>query len=766
VSKLDDQALQYHEEPFPGKMAIVATKPLATQRDLALAYSPGVAAPCLAIADDPLSASRYTSRGNLVAVITNGTAVLGLGAIGALASKPVMEGKAVLFKKFSGIDVFDIEVDELDPARFVDIVASLEPTFGGINLEDIKAPECFIIERELRKRLKIPVFHDDQHGTAIVVCAAVVNGLRVVGKELADVKLVASGAGAAALACLDLLVSMGLPREHVTVCDRTGVIYTGRAEDIDEFKARYARDTEDRTLADAIADADIFLGLSAGGALKPEMVEKMADKPMILALANPNPEILPEDALAVRPDAVLATGRSDYPNQVNNVLCFPFLFRGALDVGATTINEEMKQACVKAIADLAVAESSDIVREAYGSESLNFGPEYLIPKPFDPRLILQIAPAVAQAAMDSGVATRPIEDMALYRDRLSRFVFRSGNLMKPIFESARQAPKRVVYAEGEDERVLQAVQQVVDDGLARPTLVGRPEVIADRIGRLGLRIAPEQDFDLINPESDPRFSEFWRAYHALRERDGLSPEEARTQVRTQNTVIAALAVHLGYADAMLCGAVGRFGQHFRHVLPIIKRAQGVKRCSAMSALILQSGTFFVCDTHVQPDPSAEDLAEIAHLCSEEMRRFGITPKVAMLSYSNYGVSRGASPRKMRRATELLKQIAPDLEVDGEMHADSALSESIRERLFPNAELSGQANLLVMPNLDAAHIAFHMLKVLGNGVPLGPILVGTERPAHIVTASASVRRLVNMTALAVVDAQKREVATKDWVDEAR
>ncbi len=766
MSKLDDQALQYHEEPFPGKMAIVATKPLATQRDLALAYSPGVAAPCLAIADDPLSASRYTSRGNLVAVITNGTAVLGLGAIGALASKPVMEGKAVLFKKFTGIDVFDIEVDELDPARFVDIVASLEPTFGGINLEDIKAPECFIIERELRKRLKIPVFHDDQHGTAIVVCAAVVNGLRVVGKELADVKLVASGAGAAALACLDLLVSMGLPREHVTVCDRTGVIYTGRAEDIDEFKARYARDTEDRTLADAIADADIFLGLSAGGALKPEMVEKMADKPMILALANPNPEILPEDALAVRPDAVLATGRSDYPNQVNNVLCFPFLFRGALDVGATTINEEMKQACVKAIADLAVAESSDIVREAYGSESLNFGPEYLIPKPFDPRLILQIAPAVAQAAMDSGVATRPIEDMALYRDRLSRFVFRSGNLMKPIFESARQAPKRVVYAEGEDERVLQAVQQVVDDGLARPTLVGRPEVIADRIGRLGLRIAPEQDFDLINPESDPRFSEFWRAYHALRERDGLSPEEARTQVRTQNTVIAALAVHLGYADAMLCGAVGRFGQHFRHVLPIIKRAQGVKRCSAMSALILQSGTFFVCDTHVQPDPSAEDLAEIAHLCSEEMRRFGITPKVAMLSYSNYGVSRGASPRKMRRATELLKQIAPDLEVDGEMHADSALSESIRERLFPNAELSGQANLLVMPNLDAAHIAFHMLKVLGNGVPLGPILVGTERPAHIVTASASVRRLVNMTALAVVDAQKREVATKDWVDEAR
>ena len=766
MSKLDDQALQYHEEPFPGKMAIVATKPLATQRDLALAYSPGVAAPCLAIADDPLSASRYTSRGNLVAVITNGTAVLGLGAIGALASKPVMEGKAVLFKKFSGIDVFDIEVDELDPARFVDIVASLEPTFGGINLEDIKAPECFIIERELRKRLKIPVFHDDQHGTAIVVCAAVVNGLRVVGKELADVKLVASGAGAAALACLDLLVSIGLPREHVTVCDRTGVIYTGRAEDIDEFKARYARDTEDRTLADAIADADIFLGLSAGGALKPEMVEKMADKPMILALANPNPEILPEDALAVRPDAVLATGRSDYPNQVNNVLCFPFLFRGALDVGATTINEEMKQACVKAIADLAVAESSDIVREAYGSESLNFGPEYLIPKPFDPRLILQIAPAVAQAAMDSGVATRPIEDMALYRDRLSRFVFRSGNLMKPIFESARQAPKRVVYAEGEDERVLQAVQQVVDDGLARPTLVGRPEVIADRIGRLGLRIAPEQDFDLINPESDPRFSEFWRAYHALRERDGLSPEEARTQVRTQNTVIAALAVHLGYADAMLCGAVGRFGQHFRHVLPIIKRAQGVKRCSAMSALILQSGTFFVCDTHVQPDPSAEDLAEIAHLCSEEMRRFGITPKVAMLSYSNYGVSRGASPRKMRRATELLKQIAPDLEVDGEMHADSALSESIRERLFPNAELSGQANLLVMPNLDAAHIAFHMLKVLGNGVPLGPILVGTERPAHIVTASASVRRLVNMTALAVVDAQKREVATKDWVDEAR
>jgi len=757
VSKLDDQALQYHLEPFPGKMAIVATKPLATQRDLALAYSPGVAAPCLAIADDPLKASDYTSRGNLVAVITNGTAVLGLGNIGPLASKPVMEGKAVLFKKFSGIDVFDVEVAEKDPQRFIDIVASLEPTFGGINLEDIKAPECFVIERELRKRLNIPVFHDDQHGTAIVVCAAVVNGLRVVGKELSEVKLVASGAGAAALACLDLLVSMGLPREHVTVCDRSGVIYTGRKDDIDEFKARYAVDTDARTLADAIVGADIFLGLSAAGALKPEMVEKMAPKPMILALANPTPEILPEEALAVRPDAVLATGRSDYPNQVNNVLCFPFLFRGALDVGATTINEEMKQACVKAIADLACAESSDIVREAYGSESLNFGPEYLIPKPFDPRLILQIAPAVAQAAMDSGVATRPIEDMQVYRDRLSRFVFRSGNLMKPIFESARNDPKRVVYAEGEDERVLQAVQQVVDDRLARPTLVGRPEVIADRIQRLGLRIVPEKDFELINPHSDPRYGEFWRAYHALRERDGLSPDEARTQVRTQNTVIAALAVHLGYADAMLCGAVGRFGNHFRHVLPVIKRAEGVKRCSAMSALILQSGTFFIADTHVQTDPSAEDIAEIAHLCAEEMRRFGIVPKVAMLSYSNFGVSRGASPRKMRKATKLLRERAPDLEVEGEMHADSALNETIRSRLFPNARLTGQANLLVMPNLDAAHIAFNMLKVLGSGVPLGPILVGTERPAHIVTASASVRRLVNMSALAVVDAQKREAA---------
>ena len=766
MSKLDDEALRYHEEPFPGKMAIVATKPLTTQRDLALAYSPGVAAPCLKIKDDPLSASKYTSKGNLVAVISNGTAVLGLGDIGPLASKPVMEGKAVLFKKFSGIDVFDIEVDEKDPQRFIDIVASLEPTFGGINLDDIKAPECFVIERELRKRLKIPVFHDDQHGTAIVVSAAVINGLRVVGKELADVRVVASGAGAAALACLDLLVSMGLPREHVMVCDRTGVIYAGRDKDIDEFKARYAVDTEARNLDDAIAGADIFLGLSAGGALKPEMVAKMADKPMILALANPNPEILPEDALAVRPDAVLATGRSDYPNQVNNVLCFPFLFRGALDVGATTINEEMKHAAVKAIADLAVAESSDVVREAYSTDSLNFGPEYLIPKPFDPRLILQIAPAVAQAAMDSGVATRPIEDMQVYRDRLSRFVFRSGNLMKPIFESARQAPKRVVYAEGEDERVLQAVQQVVDDGLARPTLVGRPEVVTDRIKRLGLRLAPEQDFDLINPHSDPRYGEFWRAYHALRERDGLSPEEARTQVRTQNTVIAALAVHLGYADAMLCGAVGRFGNHFRHVLPVIKRAQGIKRCSAMSALILQSGTFFIADTHVQVDPTAEDIAEIAFLCAEEMRRFGITPKVAMLSYSNFGVSRQSSPRKMRKATELLKARAPGLEVEGEMHADSALSEVIRGRLFPNAQLTGQANLLVMPNLDAAHIAFNMLKVLGNGVPLGPILVGTERPAHIMTASTSVRRLVNMTALAVVDAQKREAATKDWVNDTR
>jgi malate dehydrogenase (oxaloacetate-decarboxylating)(NADP+) len=765
TERLEEQALQYHEEPFPGKLAIVATKPLATQRDLALAYSPGVAKPCEEIAADPLAASRYTSRGNLVAVITNGTAVLGLGNIGPLASKPVMEGKAVLFKKFSGIDVFDIEVDELDPERFVDTVASLEPTFGGINLEDIKAPECFVIERKLRERMNIPVFHDDQHGTAIVVCAAAVNGLRVVGKELVDVKLVASGAGAAALACLDLLCSMGLRRENVTVVDRTGVVYTGRTDDIDEFKARYARDTDDRTLADAIDGADIFLGLSAGGVLKKEMVATMAERPLILALANPTPEILPEEALEVRPDAVLATGRSDYPNQVNNVLCFPFLFRGALDVGATTINEAMKQACVKAIAELAVAESSDVVREAYGGEALNFGPEYLIPKPFDPRLILEIAPAVASAAMESGVATRPIEDMGVYRDRLSRFVFRSGNLMKPIFESARATPKRVVYAEGEDERVLQAVQQVVDDGSARPTLVGRPDVVADRIKRLGLRIAPETDFDLINPQSDPRYGEFWRAYHKLRERDGLSPEEARTQVRTLNTVIAALAVHLGYADAMLCGTVGRFGHHFRHIMPIIKRAPGVRRCSAMSALILPSGTFFVSDTHVMPEPTAEELAESAHLCAEEMRRFGITPKVAMLSYSNFGSSRHASPRKMRRARELLRERAPEIEVEGEMHADAALSESIRKVLFPDAQIAGQANLLVMPNLDAAHIAFHMLKVLGNGVLLGPILVGTERPAHIVTAAATVRSLVNMTALAVVDAQKREAATKDWVAEA-
>ncbi len=763
--QLDEQALQYHLEPFPGKMAIVATKPLATQRDLALAYSPGVAAPCLAIANDPLDASKYTSRGNLVAVITNGTAVLGLGNIGPLASKPVMEGKAVLFKKFSGIDVFDIEVDELDPDRFVDIVASLEPTFGGINLEDIKAPECFVIERKLRERMNIPVFHDDQHGTAIVVCAAVVNGLRVVGKEINQVKVVASGAGAAALACLDLLCSMGLPRENVTVCDRTGVIYDGRGEDIDEFKARYSRDTEERTLSDAIAGADIFLGLSAAGALKPEMVEKMADKPMILALANPNPEILPEEALAVRPDAVLATGRSDYPNQVNNVLCFPFLFRGALDVGATIINEAMKQACVKAIADLAVAESSDVVREAYGGEALNFGPEYLIPKPFDPRLILEIAPAVAKAAMESGVATRPIEDLDVYRERLSRFVFRSGNLMKPIFESARQRPKRVVYAEGEDERVLQAVQQVVDDGTARPTLVGRPEVIADRIKRLGLRLEHETDFDLINPQSDPRYGEFWKAYHALRERDGLSPAEARTQVRTQNTVIAALAVHLGYADAMLCGAVGRFGHHFRHVMGVIKRAPGVRRCSAMSALILPTGTFFVCDTHVIPDPTAEEVAEIALLCAEEMRRFGITPKAALLSYSNFGSSRHPSPRKMRKAKEILETLAPELQFDGEIHADSALSESIRKVLLPVARFEGQANLLVMPNLDAAHISFNMLKVLGNGIPLGPILVGTELPVHIVTASATVRSLVNMTALAVVDAQKRGAGTKDWLASA-
>ncbi len=752
ADELYDAAIQYHRSDPPGKLAVVATKPMVTQQDLALAYSPGVAAACEEIAREPANASSLTARANLVAVITNGTAVLGLGAIGALAAKPVMEGKAVLFKKFSGINVFDIEIEERDPDRFVEIVAGLEATFGGINLEDIRAPECFEIERELRERMSIPVFHDDQHGTAIIVAAATLNGLRLVGKDLGQVKLVTSGAGAAALACLNLLVSLGLPRENIVVTDIKGVVHVGREHDMDPWKAPFAVDTEARTLAEVIDGADVFLGLSAGGVLKPEMLERMAPAPLIFALANPTPEIMPAAARAARPDCIIATGRSDYPNQVNNVLCFPYMFRGALDVGATDINEEMKQAAVRAIADLATAEVSDIVRAAYGSDSLQFGRDYLIPKPFDPRLILEIAPAVAKAAMDSGVATRPIEDFGAYREQLSRFVFRSGVMMRPVFDRARQDPRRVIYAEGEDERVLQAVQQVVDVGLAKPILIGRPMVVADRIKKLGLRIRQGTDFELINPNRDPRYREYWTTYHKIMERVGVSTEEARTDVRTNATLIAALSVRLGYADAMLCGAVGRFHRHFRHVLDVIGTDPGTRRCSALSALILPSGTFFLCDTHVMPEPSAQDIVDLVVLCAEQVRRFGIEPKVALLSYSNFGSSRAPSALKMRRAREILEQSVPDLEVEGEMHADAALSESIRTHLFPNSRLKGQANLLVMPNLDAANISFNLLKVLGQGIKVGPILVGVARPAHVVDSTVTVRGLVNMTAVCVAHAQ--------------
>ncbi|MCH8925627.1 MAG: NADP-dependent malic enzyme, partial [Proteobacteria bacterium] len=681
AENLREAALAYHRYPKPGKLEVTATKPLANQHDLALAYSPGVAAACDAIVEDPAEASHLTARANLVAVVTNGTAVLGLGAIGPLAAKPVMEGKAVLFKKFAGIDVFDIELDERDPDKLVDIVAALEPTFGAINLEDIKAPECFEIEGRLRERMSIPVFHDDQHGTAIIVGAAIYNGLRLVGKDLGEVKLVTSGAGAAALACLDLLLSLGVKRENVWATDIAGVVYEGRAEEMDPWKARYAQKTDARKLAEVIEGADVFLGLSAPGVLKPEMVARMADKPIILALANPDPEILPEAALAARSDAIIATGRSDYPNQVNNVLCFPFIFRGALDVGATTINEEMKLACVKALADLALAEPSEVVAKAYGGEAGRFGPEYLIPSPFDPRLILEIAPAVAKAAMDSGVAARPIEDFAAYRQRLTQFVFRSGLVMKPIFERAQRDPKRVIYAEGEDERVLRAIQVVVDEGLAKPIAVGRPEVVAARIERLGLRIEPGRDFVLINPESDPRYNDYWQAYHRLTEREGVSPDRARTVVRTNNTVIAALAVRLGDADAMLCGVEGRYTRHLGYITNVIGLAEDAHDVSALSLLIVPSGTYFLADTHVTPEPSAQEIVEMTVQAAAHLRRFGIEPKVALLSHSSFGSRDTPSALKMREALKVLHADHPDLEVEGEMHADAALDEAVRQRIF-------------------------------------------------------------------------------------
>ncbi|HEX4195132.1 MAG TPA: NADP-dependent malic enzyme, partial [Stellaceae bacterium] len=732
--------------------AITATKPLANQHDLALAYSPGVAEACLAIADDPTQASNYTARGNLVAVITNGTAVLGLGAIGPLAAKPVMEGKAVLFKKFAGIDVFDIELDAKDPEKFVEIVAALEPTFGAINLEDVKAPECFTIEEQLRARMKIPVFHDDQHGTAIIVGAAVRNALKLVGKRIEDVKLVTSGAGAAAIACLDLLVSMGLKIENTIVTDRYGVVWRGRTEEMDPRKDRYAKDTNARTLGDVIGDADIFLGLSAANVLTPEMVQRMAAKPLIFALANPTPEILPEKAREAKPDAIIATGRTDYPNQVNNVLCFPFIFRGALDVGATTINEEMKLACVEALATLAQAPPSDVVAAAYGDEALTFGPDYLIPKPFDPRLILELAPAVAKAAMESGVATRPIEDFAAYQQRLTQFVFRSGLVMRPVFQRARSDPKRVVYAEGEDERVLRAVQQAVDERIARPIIIARREVARRRIEKLNLRLKLDQDVELVDPESDPRYNDYSALYHTLMERKGISPDYARYLVRTRNPVIAALMVKRGEADAMLCGAVGQYHRHLAHISDIIGLQPGASAPAALSALVLPKGTFFLCDTFVIDDPSAAQLAEITLRAATVVRMFGVEPKVALLSHSNFGSSNAASAKKVREALGLLRDLAPALEVEGEMNSDAAVSEEVRHRIFPNSTLKGAANLLILPNLDAANIAFNLLTTLGDGLAIGPMLMGTRRPAHIVTPSTTVRGLLNMTAVAVYDAQ--------------
>ena len=749
-----EAALQYHRQDPPGKIAVVATKPLATQRDLALAYTPGVAAACEAIVADPNEAANLTARGNLVAVITNGTAVLGLGAIGPLASKPVMEGKAVLFKKFAGIDVFDIEVDCLDADKFVEIVAALEPTFGGINLEDIKAPECFEIEAKLRARMNIPVFHDDQHGTAIIVSAAIVNGLRVVGKELKDVRLVTSGAGAAAIACLDLLVDLGLPVENIIATDIVGVVWKGRNEQMDPRKERYAQDTAMRTLSEAIDGADVFLGLSAPGVLKPEMVAKMAAKPLILALANPTPEILPDQVRAVRDDAVIATGRSDFPNQVNNVLCFPFIFRGALDVGAKTINEAMKIACVRAIADLAMAEPSEIVAKAYGDQPLTFGPEFLIPKPFDPRLIVELAPAVAQAAMDSGVATRPITDMAAYRQRLTQFVYRSGQLMRPLFERARAEQKSVIYCEGEDERVLRAVQSVVDDRIARPILIGRPDVVERRIERLGLRLRMGRDFEMVNPDSDPRFHDYWMLYHQIMERRGISPDTARTIVRTRNTVIGALMLKRGEGDAMLCGISGRFHRHLRYVVEVLGTSPGVTKPATLSGLILETGSLFFCDTNVTDDPTAEEIVEMTLLAAEEVARFGITPKIALLSHSNFGSSESPSAQKMRAALQLIMDRAPELAVDGEMVADAALSQTVRDAQFPNSRFRGEANLLVMPSLDAANISYNLAKAAGGGLPLGPILLGVPYPAHVLVPSVSVRGLLNMTAVAAVNAATR------------
>jgi malate dehydrogenase (oxaloacetate-decarboxylating)(NADP+) len=747
---LVQSALDYHRFPTPGKISITPTKSMVNQRDLALAYSPGVAIPCTVINKDPLEALNLTSRGNLVAVISNGTAVLGLGNIGALASKPVMEGKGCLFKKFAGIDVFDIEIDETDPEKLVEIIASLEPTFGGINLEDIKSPECFFIETKLRERMKIPVFHDDQHGTAIVTAAAVINGLKVVGKRIEDVKLVCSGAGAAALACLDLLVNLGLRKESVFVTDSKGVIYQGRTEYMDDNKARYGQPTQARTLADVMPDADIFLGLSAGGVLKPEMVKGMADKPLILAMANPEPEIRPELAREVRPDCVIATGRSDYPNQVNNVLCFPFIFRGALDVGATTINEEMKMAATLAIAAIAEAEPSDVVTSAYGTQE-PFGPEYLIPRPFDPRLITTVAPAVAEAAMKTGVATRPITDMKAYRDQLGSFVYRSGTVMQPVFAAAAEMTKKVCYAEGEDDRVLRAAQVVVDENLARPILVGRTHVIERKVRELGLHIQAGTDYEVADFDDDAMIGQAAELYYQLRRRGGLARNYAVAEMRRNSTLIGAALVRQGKADGLLCGTSGPYAAHLGYVADVIGLQEGTRNLAAMNLLMLPGHTLFICDTAINPDPTAEQIAEITLLAAQEVRRFGLTPRAALLSHSNFGSADTPSAIKMRQALGLIQRMAPDLEVDGEMHADAALSRHTLDRIMPDSTLTGEANLLIMPNLDAANITFNALKaVAGQGVTVGPILLGAAQPVHILTPTSTVRRIVNMTALTAVD----------------
>ena len=754
--ELKAAALEYHESPKPGKISVVPTKGLTNQRDLALAYSPGVAYACKAIEEDPTLAARYTSRANLVGVVTNGSAVLGLGNIGPLAGKPVMEGKACLFKKFAGIDVFDIELAETDPDKLVDIIAALEPTLGGINLEDIKAPECFYIEKKLKEKLTIPVFHDDQHGTAIIVGAAIINGLKVVGKNLRDVRLVCSGAGAAAIACLNLLLTLGIKKENIIVCDSKGVISTSRAGTLNENKAVYASDTKFVSIDQAMKNADIFLGLSGPGTIKKQWISEMADKPLVLALANPIPEIMPEEIKSVRPDAVIATGRSDYPNQVNNVLCFPFIFRGALDVGATKITEEMKLACVYAIAELAQAERSDVVASAYEGQELSFGPEYIIPTPFDPRLITLIAPAVAQAAMNSGVATLPIENMSAYREKISNLVYQTGFVMKPVFEAAKADLKRVIYAEGEDERVLQAVQAVSDEKLCLPILIGRPEVIDLRIERAGLRIKIGEHFEVVNPENDDRFKETWTEYYQIMRRKGVSPDDAKTAVRTSTTLIGAMLVRRGDADALICGSIGRYQDHLKHVNDVIGKKENVSIFAAMNLLPMQNRTLFISDTYVNNEPTSQEIAEITMMAADEVKRFGLTPKVALLSHSNFGTETSKSATKMSGALDIIEQLDPNMEIDGEMHGDAALNELIRHRAHPDSKLNGEANLLIMPTVESANIAYNLLKMVsGDGITVGPILLGAKKAVHIVSPTVTVRRIVNMTALAAVDAPSRD-----------